>query len=93
MLFSNGDLPYLVSIAKAFGSEHFGLSAMFKAAHPTKHGYWSVFLSDDLRGVMNRLVRKGFAIESEGPRGGAGWSLTKTGIAHGLATEKTGKSL
>jgi hypothetical protein len=78
------DLPYLKSIAKEVGAAHFGIPAMFKAAYPRKHGSWTVFMKDDLKKIMARLVRDSLAVESAGPRGGAGWKLTDTGVALGL---------
>lgn len=78
------DLPYLQTIAKQLGASHFGVSAMFKAAYPKKHGSWTVFMQEDLKKIMGRLVREGLAVESTGPRGGVGWRLTAAGMAMGL---------
>lgn len=78
------DLPYLKHIATKLGVQHFGVSAMFKAVYPRKHGSWTVFMQDDLKKMMSRLVRDGLAVESQGPRGGVGWKLTDAGIARSL---------
>ena len=77
------DLPYLKSITMEL-APHFGTPAMFKAAYPRKHGSRTVLMQDDLKKIMTRLVRDGLAVESAGPRGGAGWKLTDTGVALGL---------
>lgn len=78
------DKPYLMDIAKQLGDSHFSVSAMFKAVYPKKHGSWTVFMQDDLKKIMGRLVREGIAVGTNGPRGGAGWTLSKTGVEFGL---------
>jgi len=77
------DMPYLKNIAKELGAKHFGIQAMFKSVYPKKPGSWTVFMQDNLKKVMGRLVRDGLAVESAGPRGGPGWKLTDTGIRAG----------
>jgi hypothetical protein len=61
------DLPILKFIAKDLGPENLGIPAMFKAAHPRKNGHWTVFMQDDLKKIMRRLLRDGLAVESPGP--------------------------
>lgn len=74
------DLDYLCSIAKTLGNKHFSVTAMHKAVYPNRHRAWAVIDQDKLKKIMSRLVRDEFAIESEGVRGGAGWTLTNAGI-------------
>ncbi len=78
------DQDYLQRIARNIGEAHFGVSVIFRAAHPNKHGSWTAFLQDALKKIMVSLVRNGMAVESTGPRGGAGWTLTKAGVECGL---------
>lgn len=78
------DKPYLMDIAKQIGAKHFSVAAMFKVVYPNKHGSWIVHMQDDLKKIMGRIVLEGMAVESTGPRGGAGWTLTKAGLEYGM---------
>lgn len=81
------DLGYLKKLATGLGPDkHFSVSQMHRVVYPKKAGSWVMFEQDDLRAIMGRLVREGLAVESVGPRGGAGWKLTSTAMQ--AATKK-----
>jgi hypothetical protein len=78
------DMPYLQMLAKQLGAKHFSASAMHRVVYPKRHAAWIAFDHDGMKTIMKRLVRDGMAIESTGPRGGAGWVLTPAGVDFGL---------
>ena len=71
----------LILIEDKIGDAHFNITKM-NAAIWTGN-YPRIPFSEDLANIKNTmkyLVKKGYAIESKGPRGGLGWTITESGI-------------
>lgn len=71
----------LECLATAFGSCHFSLSRAHRAMYPKRHPAWIPFDQDQMRKQFRGLVIAGLIVESAGPRGGAGWTLTPAGLS------------
>jgi len=85
---SRDERELLDGLATAFGACHFSVSRAHRALYPKRHPAWIPFDQDQMRKQFRGLVIAGLAVESAGPRGGAGWTLTPAGLSVATRAKK-----